>query len=237
MFDTPKIYLIVLARDCLVNSQLALKMCIWSQQADKYHLGCTTIVENRRTLEAARNQGVEWFLETDCTHLLFVDHDIIPPVEAPIELLAADKDVVSPLCFLMQYQKGKIYPFSASSRMRTEEERQPGQHQWFYYWGKELERVDAVTGGCMLIKRHVLEAIGPRPFIASHSDNGARISINADFGFAVKCAEHGFEHWTDYRIVTDHAKQVSLAAVVGRIIENNSHKVCVEHPLESEAIA
>jgi hypothetical protein len=51
-------------------------------------------VGNESLIPRARNNTLGKFIESDCTHLLFIDSDIEFPCEAVIDLLRYDKDVV-----------------------------------------------------------------------------------------------------------------------------------------------
>lgn len=207
-----KVFLAVLSRDSIVCAPLALHMCGWVNNRDQSRIANVTIVQNRRTLESARNQGVKWFLDSDCTHLMFCDHDIVPPIDTPQLLLEADKDVVSPLCLMVRFEDRRMHVFSQSSRIDAV------TGDYSFVSGGDLERVDVAAGGSMLIKRHVLETLGTYAFKATHTRDGTGLLFNADFGFAQNCEKHDFEHWTDFRIVCDHIRPIGLESTLNGVM-------------------
>lgn len=56
-------------------------------------------------VDRARNQVVEFFLKHEqFTHLLFIDSDTIPPIDAPYRLLAHQADIVTGLTPILTYK-------------------------------------------------------------------------------------------------------------------------------------
>tara|TARA_R100001129_G_scaffold117633_1_gene81243 strand:- start:248 stop:1159 length:912 start_codon:yes stop_codon:yes gene_type:complete len=114
-----------------------------------------------------RNLCVSGFLESNCTHLLFIDSDIYFKASSIFQMIKADKDVISipyPLkTFLWdkafdEIKKGKIKtPKQLSQSMNTYPMRVPND--------KDIQIKDGVIEvthsptGCMLIKRSVFDKL------------------------------------------------------------------------------
>lgn len=102
-------------------------------------------------IDHARNQIVKEFLETDATHLLFVDQDMVVPQDALDRLLKHDLPVVSGLYFLKQWPH-PLCAFDLGPPFKLLEE----------YERDALQQVDGVGMGCCLIRRDVLVAMAQR---------------------------------------------------------------------------
>lgn len=98
-------------------------------------------------IQRARNKLVEIFIKTDCTHLFFIDDDVILTRLDSIDLLiSADKPVI-----------GGVYVC-----------KKPPYHPTFFPYGNEYPyligetepfAVRYVAGGCMMIQRKFVEII------------------------------------------------------------------------------
>ena len=80
-----------------VHTLLMTIILSWMAEAystGKYNLSIYPTV-NVQPVDNARNEIVKAFLESDCTHLLFIDSDTIPPLDALKRLLAHDKPIIS----------------------------------------------------------------------------------------------------------------------------------------------
>ncbi len=108
----------------------------------------------------ARSRMVRHFLESDCTHLLFVDSDITFDIPCIAGLIMSDKDVVG-ACYPRRHilwdkvyaaaREGKNPEAAASSYAIRLKER-----------GKMVDNlceVDGIGLGMTLIKRHVLQSM------------------------------------------------------------------------------
>jgi hypothetical protein len=156
-------------------------------------------------VEEARNIIHNIFLEkSKVPYLLMLDSDCLPPPDLIERLLADDKPVVGgwyrkkekfPVKDLdgsvKIYQRPVVYDFS---RYDAEKKR------YFYNQrlepGQGLERVDAMGAGCWLIKREVIEAIGPSPFSLSESGE--------DMCFCRAVYKAGYSVWCDWDISVGH---------------------------------
>lgn len=105
--------------------------------------------------------------------------------------------------------------------------RQPG-HAWLI-WDYDdegfrcaepkepVQRVGAIGGGCLFIKRKVFEKV-PRPwFSTTVADDGFTLLHTNEYNFFMKCREHGIRVFADNERISDHQYEVLLnAQTLGR---------------------
>ena len=65
--------------------------------------GTLIITVHGQSPATSRNTIVEQAIENECTHIFFLDDDMIPPPDTLVKLLAHDKDIVSALYLLRTY--------------------------------------------------------------------------------------------------------------------------------------
>ncbi|MBN1941076.1 MAG: hypothetical protein JW772_02740 [Candidatus Diapherotrites archaeon] len=169
----------------------------FAQTANKYPLEIFQV--DATIVDVARNVLVENFLKSDCTHLLFLDSDMVFPPNIVELLLKHDKEVVSGLYFLRKM----LLP---SFRMLNKE----GNYQSSYDFPKnELVKVDATGLGCMLIKRKVLEKVDSenkgKPLFFTKYDKGMRTKVHGeDTAFCELVKKAGFEIYVDTGLILGH---------------------------------
>jgi GT2 family glycosyltransferase len=155
--------------------------------------------------DSARNFCVKEFLEDYYDYLLFIDNDIVPPSNALIELLNADKDIIAPLCFSWQPDdKGLGFPMPVALRYNDKKEYKP-------YYGQGIEETDAITGGMFLAKREVYEKMD-RPFAFTYHANGIVI-YSEDFYFSQQAQKLGYKLYTHYGLICKHYKNIDIREV------------------------
>lgn len=154
---------------------------------------------------SARNKIVEQFLKTDSTHLLFIDSDIVPPLDSLKKLLSADRHIIAPLCFCWKPGDDGI-PFPCPVSHRKDE-----RGNYRPYVGEGTEETDVITGGMFLVKREVFEKI-ERPFEFTFHRSGIAC-YSEDFRFSQKAKERGFHVWTDFSILCGHYKTLNILDV------------------------
>jgi len=197
----PKIYIGIPTMTGFAHNKIFMAMWHWGRN---YKL-TVCFLEGAAPVDSARNILVKRFLETDCTHLLFIDDDIVPPKHALGQMLEADKDVVSPVCF-MPSKEGENGIIKPASFVRSD-----SVCGFDYRYSNKLEKVDVVTGGCFLIKREVFEKI-KRPFSFDYDEDGILVRTE-EFTFAAKVRAAGFQLYTDYTLVCRHKRLFDLAEI------------------------
>jgi hypothetical protein len=132
-------------------------------------------------------EPLDWLFLTEDDHLLAQN--------TLMRLLVHDKDIVSG--FYVQ----RIAPFAPVIFDRIDKDGTV-HHRFLKKGDHGLVRTAVCGGGCLLIKRRVLETLEP-PFWSFgetvHIDN-----TNHDVNFSRKAAAAGFELWADLDITVDH---------------------------------
>ncbi|MDD5163485.1 MAG: hypothetical protein PHD95_04730 [Candidatus ainarchaeum sp.] len=149
-------------------------------------------------VDVARNVLVENFLKSDCTHMLFLDSDMVMPPDIVERLLSHNKEVVSGLYFLRKM----LFP---CFRLLKD-----GKYQSTYDFPKNsLVKADACGLGCILIKRVVLEKIdaqnkGKPLFFTRYEQNSRTAVFGEDTVFCELIKKAGFEIFIDTGVVLGH---------------------------------
>ena len=183
--------------------------------------GASIIRVENKPVDVARNLIVETFLQTDATHLLFLDADMTFPGDTILRLLSRDKDVIggtyfartdTPIPHIYDFQRvddlGRRWYASKGREMADYLKRHP-EHSVFGHAAvlqdsdDALLRCDALATGCLLIRREVFEAIEP-PWFKCWPDTAA----GEVFYFCDKARNAGFDLWADLTVQCGHAAQM-----------------------------
>ena len=138
-------------------------------------------------------------------YMLFLDADTVPPASVIDQLIEADKDMISATVQTWKTEGGKAILIPVALRMSDE--------GYKVHWGSGIEEVDATTCACTLIKREVLEKVGPRAFQFMADDAWGTDGIGEDFYFCERVKAAGFSVWNHYGIICSHHKEVDTLAV------------------------
>ena len=191
-----------------IHTFLAVRVMAWISQAwqhKRYDLSVyPTICVS--PVDQARNEVVTEFLKSDCTHLLFIDSDTIPPQDTIDKMLEHDKAVVTALTPIIDHEAKK----------------QNNGANGFYKKWNAVDMNDKFTmpniglipikgcgSSCILIKRSVFEKV-PKPwyrFLYS-DDTGKEIFMGEDTHFIAKCIGVGIKSYADTSIICGHSKPI-----------------------------
>jgi len=153
--------------------------------------GIPLTISRQFEVSQAREEIARSFLNSDCTHLLMVDSDIVMPPDTLPKMLAVDAPVV-----VAKYaEKGKMeasyhcYHHSQVPFRRDEKvEVRPGER-------RELKDIDPMLFGlgCVLVKREVFEKLEEPYFKFTITDEyeDDYWKVSEDFYFALKCHHAG----------------------------------------------
>jgi len=195
-----------------VEADLALALIRISH--DKRH--DVSVVRNaQRPISSNRNEIAEWFLaETDHDWLCMIDSDN-PPILNPLDLIEHDCDVVGCVTPLWKPVDGwKPTIWSAFVRKRGKLVQAPP--------GRGLVEVDALSTGCILIARRVLQKLMPRAFDDVFDDNGV-MCLEHDLAFCQRAKDAGFKVWAHWDYRCHHYHKLDLLEV------NDRFDSCIGH--------
>lgn len=226
----PKVYLAIPNESGEIRSELSRITSFWLSPQNRYCEVVFGLWPQIRPVDLARNNIVEDFLRTNCTHLLMIDADMIPPVNI-LELADLGKPIVGGLCPIV---RGENVFFSALERKHP---LQPGVKVYGGYRPmqqlpmNQLVKVDVTGTGCLMIRRDVIEAmetakIQPFKYQLQKGKNqrikGADVYISEDFHFCEKAAELGFETFIHTGYSVSHLKTMDLLSVLNIVFREKS---------------
>lgn len=148
-----------------------------------------------RPIAYNRNNIVKQFLKTDCDFLLMIDHDNVP-CRNPLDLVLLDKDIIG--CPYLQVKNNET-GWMALKKLKD------GYNQ--VKIKGDLQEVDAVGTGVILIARRVLEKV-KIPF--ERKWKGGFPLLGLDFYFCEKAKKLGFKIWVHWKYLASHYKEVNL---------------------------
>ncbi|GAG27507.1 unnamed protein product, partial [marine sediment metagenome] len=137
-----------------------------------------------------RNAIVTRSLQLDCTHLLFLDADMVYPPDSITRLLAHNVDIVSALMFKRLPNFEPIL-FTGDKYNMTQIDPVPDG----------LVEVAATGTGCLLINTKVFDAIEP-PWFEFGQNNGK--PVGEDINFCYNAKDAGFKIYVDTTVRTEH---------------------------------
>lgn len=147
------------------------------------------------------------------THVLFVDSDTVPPMEALDDLLAHELDIVSAVTPILHYDREND-KFSTMDNCFTHQDKdeKTGEvlktHVVKRLTG--LQKIWRCGASCLLVKREVFEKLEKPFFKFDHNEDGTETTRSEDLYFCDKAREAGFEIYADTSIICHHIKDVML---------------------------
>lgn len=166
--------------------------------------GMIVAIKILRPMDSNRNFLVEKFLESDCTHLLFIDDDMVPPPGMINKFLEHDKDVIAPRLPVWFAEKGIIIAAMDKSYP---------PYEFKLPVGKGLVSVDFVGAGLSFIKRKVFEIV-PKPcYRFTYKESGV-VEFAEDVNFCKLARQHGIGIFVDADFTAKHIKEIELTKVI-----------------------
>lgn len=133
-----------------------------------------------------RERLVKKAIELECTHVLFVDSDMVFEKDAVLRLLEANKDIVG-----ANYNRRKL-PVESTAVLSG--------------IGKVVDNVvlaNSIGTGFMLIKLSIFDFL-PEPWFFWESDANGELVTGEDYWFCRLAREKGFEVWCDLSVKVGH---------------------------------
>ena len=212
--DKPRIFISIPCVGGVIHHELALRLIQWTHDPEmnvrvKFYPGFSP-------LDNARNRAVKDFLEDYDDYFFHIDDNIIPPENTLRELIKADKDVIAPTCFIWKPGDDGI-PFPMALALRYDDKK-----EYWPFLGKGVEEVDAITGGCHLVKREVFEKI-ERPYYFTYHKNGLVI-YSEDMVFSQQCQKLGYKLYNHFGLLCKHYKTIDIKDVNNLMVNYGGKK-------------
>jgi GT2 family glycosyltransferase len=173
--------------------------------------------EHVAPVDRARNQIVEFFLALQTegkplTHLLMIDSDTVPEIDAIERLISHDLDVVSGMTPIVHFndqdKDWEVFDNCFEKRDTNKDgsfkatlvpKRHTGLHEIF-----------RCGAACLLIKREVFDAID-RPFFRFVlNEDGTKHVRSEDIDFCDRVRAAGFKIYADTDVCCTHTKSVTV---------------------------
>ncbi len=157
------------------------------------------------TVENGKKMMYEKFLETDCTHYFAVDADIFFFYEgvSPIDILVNhNKDIVGGIYV---YKKQPVLPTHRPLDLQEIYERDgkfPKDYKFVI--PKELHEVRWLSGGCMMIKREVIEKLMKEHQVPNLPMIHKKEYLSEDFAFCERARKIGYQIYAESTIKLGH---------------------------------
>jgi GT2 family glycosyltransferase len=135
----------------------------------------------------AREEAAKAFLQGGYDALLFVDSDMVVPVDLLTRLIEADKDIVSALAF----KRTPGYEPCIFKELSEDDAR------FYLDYPRGLTEIEGVGMACTLIKRRVFEQV-PQPWFFPHK------VLGEDLSFCVRARAAGFKIYCDTELICGH---------------------------------
>jgi len=171
-------------------------------------------IGHRRPVDAARNEIVDLFLQSDCEYLLMIDADMADDTDYQtqprfLELAKLGKDIIGALGLMWKDEEGVI------PNILDYDEKEEGLKIKRTFVIGDIVEADAIGSGVMMIHRRVLEKLDPPYFKYVYDDKGM-LALGQDFFFCQKAKEAGFRIYTYTGILTSHYQNINLLDIFKR---------------------
>jgi hypothetical protein len=184
-----------------VHPILMMTVLSWMNQATQSKLYSMTFFPTTgiQPVDNARNTIVDAFLASDSTHLLFVDSDTIPPPDVILQFLAHEKDIISAMTPIVEYDEEKDQYWRRWNCV--------GMDDKHMVPGTGVLQAKGCGGSCVMIKREVFEALSKPYFRFQYEDdNGKPVVVTEDIYFIIKALSKGIKAYADTGILCRHFK-------------------------------
>lgn len=138
-------------------------------------------------LAESRNNLVKQAIDTNCTHILFIDDDMLIPQETIYQLFKHDLDIVGANCAT------KVIPSLPTARNNKE-------HVFTRKNSTGLEKVNRLGTGVLMVKTEVFEDIEYPYFACPPDPDYNNAPMGEDIYFIKKAQAKGYEVFIDHDI-------------------------------------
>lgn len=160
--------------------------------------------------DAARNKCVQVFLESDATHLFFVDSDVVPPFDAIDLLLETEMPIVTGL-YPVIWRNPDTEKTERVHAVFSKAVNEAGFGPVFVK--DRIEQVDYCGGGCLMIKREVIGMLknqGHKTLFKWVLDENGLAKHGEDVFFCKLASTYDYRVYAHRDVVCSHAKTIFI---------------------------
>lgn len=160
----------------------------------------------------ARNEAVRRLLESEHTHLMFVDEDVHIPPDCITGLLSLDTDIATgQVPCIHPHVTGLNIPFLP---IVTEEVTGKFGKDVKFRWVKDSKRILRCGAACLLVKREVFESLGFPWFrwLADTEESHMAEPVGEDVDFCDRAIAAGFEIKVHGQVRCSHIKETDISS-------------------------
>jgi hypothetical protein len=175
----------------MVNAEFAqhLAMAAANLVAHGIKINCAFNIGSVITI--ARRNLADIFLKSDFDYIWWVDSDMKFPVDAPLRLLARDKDIIGVNYRRRRFPNANFTGMMGKAGTFTEFETTDNS--------PALELIDVLPHGCVLVKREVYERV-PQPHYLQEYVPELNLEIGEDIYFCQQVQKAGYQIWCDQEL-------------------------------------
>lgn len=180
-----------------LHTHLVLVILSWMHSMTKRNDMSLTIYPTVavQPVDNARNEIVRTFLEGDSTHLLFIDSDTVPPLDAIDKLLALDAPIATAITPIVDYDEDqKIFYRKWNVVDMNDKHVAPNTG---------IVEAKGAGSSCILIRRDVFEKMESPWYRFLYQGD---LIMSEDTHFTAKARALGFKTIADTSIICQHAK-------------------------------
>lgn len=183
---------------------------------DRYSL--TFRLPQARPLENNLHEIINAFVEGDWDYWLSIDADTIPKSN-PLDLVELDLDIVGCPTPIWKYGGKGVRPIQWNAYKFD-----PTDELFYDQYGKGLQRVDAVGGGCLLVARRVfLDKSMQEGAFARFTRPDGTVRYGNDLSFCIRAKERGWKIWAHFDYTCEHWKECPLNDIASAMVGFLNH--------------
>jgi len=157
-------------------------------------------------VDRAREEIVEEFLKTDCTHIFWIDSDTVPKKDALRKLLDRDEPIVSGITPIIVYDEERKDSDSNGFKKRWNCVGMDDKH---VQPNTGVRYIRGAGGSCILVKREVYEKMEKPYYKFVYEDEiGQPRTVSEDIYFVMKAITIGYKPLCDTSVIAGHYKSI-----------------------------
>ena len=188
--NRPSVMIAVPAME-MVNAEFAQHLAMSCANLVAHGIRINMAFNIGSVITIARRNLVDIFLKSDFDHIFWVDSDMKFPIDAPIRLLARNKDIVGANYRRRRFPNPNFTGMSGSAGKFTEFKTTDNS--------PAMELIDVLPHGLVMVKRAVYEKVAQPHYIQEFIPD-LNLEIGEDIYFCQKAIAAGYEVWCDQEL-------------------------------------